>query len=723
MTAGTQVSTAPPRLTFERAGWAVALIAASAMTVSVLGVPAHAATSRAVQFLTYAAFAQVGAEITVRGSVTSTPSGANVEIQELQGESWTGISTVSTDADGVFSHSFAPTSAGKVSFRAVAPADGDLDEATSAVKVISVAEAPATPFDSAPIPTMSGSQTVGSVLTTQSALWSPAPASYKYQWMRDGKPIPVFTRRYQITGDDLGKHLTVAVGATRDGAMTIRESKPVEPVERGTFTTQTPLITGTAEVGQTVKADIAKWFPQPNTISYQWRRNGNAISAARDADYLITAREAGTELTVEVSGESAGIDSVTRTSDPVLVVGDPSTPSDMTFGDIIRPRSTEVIPESEATFTAIHELPSWGKNKLTRWDQSGAFTHSLRPRAMGTLYSDYYGYNIANPSTGAEYVASNSTFKNADVEFQITATTFAINYKTYKRSDAMVWIDDQPISSTPIAGWDGTTNGSGSRNWIVVTLPERKKVTVRFAGPLVFTGVDTPAADAAVISAARSRFTLGVDADSFFEPCYDTTCQSRSAAPTMSSLSGFRVWNMAEAATGYVNDGSGLFGRQTGDGKGVEGHHSSAFGSARRVEAIRTAPIDALLVSGSANDQKSWTPAQHRDAVDAFLSELERVRPNLPVILVGIQGIPYTRSATRFAHYKALNDNLAAMVETHPNVVGFIDGFTDPWFSDANFDQYIGFDGAHPNGEGQAYFQGRIVDELTEMPLPASAAP
>ena len=708
----------------------IALTILGLLLVVGLVAPAHAATDRTATFLTYSAFPQVGAEITVFGEVTNTPPGSEVEIQELRSETWASVATVTIDDAGEFTHSFAPTTAGKIRYRAVAPGTEELAEATSPERTLTVFAEPATRFTTAPVPKIAGSHTVGSVLAVDSAPWSPRPSSYKFQWIRDGKPIPAYGIKYKLTSDDLGKHMTVVVGAALSGATTLRESKPVDPVERGTFTTQPPTITGTVDVGQTVRADVSTWSPAPAGLTYQWLRAGEPIIAARDAEYTIGEHDAGRELAVQVTGESPGIEAATLTSDPVLVPGE-ATPSETTFGDLMSPRSNDVVPEGEATFTATHDRPSWGMNKLTRWDTPGAFRHSLTPKPYGTLYSAFFGNDFVSPSTGAEYVATNSTFKNADVEFEITARRFALHYVTYGESDAMVWIDDKPISSSPIEGYGGTTK-RGYHNWITVTLPERKMVTVRFAGPLVFTGVDTPRSDDAVIRAAGDRFTLGVVSDSYFEPCYAESCLSRSAAPMLSTFTGFTVRNLSEASTGYINDGSGLFADQTGAGSGLQGHESSAFGSGRRIEAIRSAPIDALLVNGSANDQTNWTPEQHRAAVDQFLTDLERVRPDLPVVIVGVQGIYYTRRHWRYAHYKALNDNLAAMVEEHENVAGFIDGFTDPWFTgtgsteapqgDGNQDLYIGGDG-HPNGDGQAYFQSRIAEELKKLRLPAAAAP
>src|SRR5690606_16696266 len=106
----------------------------------------------------------------------------------------------------------------------------------------------------------------------------------------------------------------------------------------------------------------------------------------------------------------------------------------------------------------------------------------------------------------------------------------------------------------------------------------------------------------------------------------------------------------------------------------------------------------------------------------------EAARPNLPVVLVGVEPLFYARRSWRLAHYSALTANFAGMVGRHKNVVGFIDPYTDPWLTgsgfvtnpvgDGNQDQYVGKDGIHLGGDGQQYYQGRIVAELRKLPLP-----
>lgn len=75
-----------------------------------------------------------------------------------------------------------------------------------------------------------------------------------------------------------------------------------------------------------------------------------------------------------------------------------------------------------------------------------------------------------------------------------------------------------------------------------------------------------------------------------------------------------------------------------------------------------------------------------------------------------------------------MNATLAATVDRHPNVIGFIDPYTDRWLTgtgsivdprgDGNQDVYVGTDGVHPSVAGVAYYVGRVVTELREVRLP-----
>lgn len=394
----------------------------------------------------------------------------------------------------------------------------------------------------------------------------------------------------------------------------------------------------------------------------------------------------------------------------------------------MHPASTTVLPSSVATVAFSKAPPTWAaRNRHIRWDAAGAFTHSLDPKPYGTLYSAWAGADYTRPSWGAEYVKNSATWKNADVSFKVTGKKFAIRYLTVKNSEAMVWINGVPAGTQPFVGSDPA--GSGSWNWLVVTRASTDAATVRFAGPVAFTGVDFDAS-ARVTVKAVDPFTIGVISDSMFENLAAVKPMTHSAAPMLSTLTGFRVWNLAETGTGYLNDATGF---ALSGGQGFGNYRTSPFGSARRIASVESAPIDALLVNGSINDL-SWSAAAHRDAMDTFLDRVAAARPDLPVVLVSLEPVSYgTVRDQDDPRFKALNDNFAIVAARHANVVGVIDPYTTDWLTgtgnsarpagNGNQDQYISGDGVHLNAAGQAYYQARIADELRALKASLTPSP
>ncbi len=76
----------------------------------------------------------------------------------------------------------------------------------------------------------------------------------------------------------------------------------------------TPTITGTAAVGQLLKANSGAWGPSPVTLKYQWYRSSAAIAKATGSSYKVTKADTGRSLTVRVTGTKAKFKSVTRVS-------------------------------------------------------------------------------------------------------------------------------------------------------------------------------------------------------------------------------------------------------------------------------------------------------------------------------------------------------------------------------------------------------------------------
>ena len=689
------------------------LLAVLLVCSALAALPAHAA-DRAMTLRTYSVYPQAGAETTLVGKLANSPAGSAVSLQELKSGQWSTLGRVSTASDGSFALSFTPPTGGNKSFRGVAEAISGAPEVTSPTFTMAVASMPKTRFDRADVPTVTGALVVGSVLTAATGTWSPAATVYR-QWARDGVLLPAYQSSYRLTAADVGKRITFVSAAALSGSWTARESRPGAAVRTGTFVTRPPSISGAGEIGSTLTARFAGWSPEPSAKTYRWQRNGVPIDGATGSTYVVASDDAGSGLSVAVRGELAGYEPADATSANIAVAGAPSG-IPRAFGDVMRPYSSGAVA-SDVSYEALQTFPAWGRFTLTRWDQEGAFTHSLPPRAMGTLHTALTGTESRYAAGGCEYVATNALYKNADVTFEFTGTRFVIEYRAYANSDAMVWIDDKPLALAPIIGRDAATGRTSARQFIAITLGGFRTVNVRFAGPFLFTGVYTPASDNALVAPAEP-FTLGVLGDSFYESVLPGVPLSQSAAPTLATLTGFRVRNLSEGGTGYLNDG----GR-----RGPVGYQTSVYGSPERIAAINAAPIDALVLFGGYNDLPPRTAEQHRAAVDKLLDTLEEARPDLPVVIVGIQGMARSVTPTYKAHFSALTANFAAMPERHPNVVGFIDPFTDPWLTgtgtvanrkgDGNQDDYMSADGYHLTASGNAYYQGRLAQELAKLPI------
>ncbi|MFC6343455.1 M4 family metallopeptidase, partial [Nocardioides hankookensis] len=161
-------------------------------------------------------------------------------------------------------------------------------------------------------PTVSGTPAVGATLTATAGTWTPTPDSFTYQWLRDGVPIVGATQAtYTPTTADGGHLIAVAVTGVKDGfaststtSAAVSIPAPVEPGEK-TLTTAVPTLSGTFAVGSKVTAAPGAWkagTAPVTSFSYQWLRNGVPVAGATSPTYAVTAADARTRLSVQVTG-------------------------------------------------------------------------------------------------------------------------------------------------------------------------------------------------------------------------------------------------------------------------------------------------------------------------------------------------------------------------------------------------------------------------------------
>ncbi|WKK72496.1 hypothetical protein Q0F99_05990 [Rathayibacter oskolensis] len=88
----------------------------------------------------------------------------------------------------------------------------------------------------------------------------------------------------------------------------------------GTLTAPTPTISGDAGVGKTLTANPGTWGPSPVTLSYQWKDgNGYPIPGATAQTYTPSTDEAGSTVSVSVTGRKTGYADRTVDSAPLAI--------------------------------------------------------------------------------------------------------------------------------------------------------------------------------------------------------------------------------------------------------------------------------------------------------------------------------------------------------------------------------------------------------------------
>lgn len=172
-------------------------------------------------------------------------------------------------------------------------------------------------------PTVSGDYIVGAELSANAGYWT-SGASLSYQWYRNSSPISGATgARYTIQSADLGASLKVKVTGVKRGYTTSsRDSKPSGKI----LASSVPQVTGTVAVGSTVGVSVGSWTSK-SAFSYQWLRNGVAISKATKSTYKLSAADAAAEISVRLTGKRSGYQTVVRTSAATQKVMTAATPS------------------------------------------------------------------------------------------------------------------------------------------------------------------------------------------------------------------------------------------------------------------------------------------------------------------------------------------------------------------------------------------------------------
>ena len=201
------------------------------------------------------------------------------------------------------------------------------------------------------LPTVSGKARVGETLTVDTSGISDEngldDATFTHQWITDDSVVVgTGTRAYTPTGGDQGKAVKVRVSFTDDaGNWETRTSAQTAAVEARANSPATglPTISGTAQVGETLTADITSIADADGltgvAFTYQWLGSRDAeIQGATNATYTLVATDEGKIIKVRVTFTDDVGNEETLTSaptgpvlrEPVFGDGPPGAPRNLT---------------------------------------------------------------------------------------------------------------------------------------------------------------------------------------------------------------------------------------------------------------------------------------------------------------------------------------------------------------------------------------------------------
>lgn len=191
---------------------------------------------------------------------------------------------------------------------------------SAATGVIANPQTTGPPVNTSP-PFVTGSVSVGSILTVQVGSWTGAqPIGFSYQWERcdtnGGNCRSIggaVSTTYRVSTADQGSRLVVLVFASNSaGSKQVVATAGNVPGSSAPVETSAPTVSGRLEVAQVLKVSAGSWSgAAPITVSYQWERcnanGGNCalIKGATGSSYRVTSADLGHRLIVIVTAKNS----------------------------------------------------------------------------------------------------------------------------------------------------------------------------------------------------------------------------------------------------------------------------------------------------------------------------------------------------------------------------------------------------------------------------------
>jgi hypothetical protein len=223
------------------------------------------------------------------------------------------------------------------------------------------------------LPQISGSASVGHVLTASNGSWNgTSPISYAYAWRHCtaagtscSNISGATSNTYTVQGSDQGRTIRVVVTASNAAGQSQATSNQTAVVTQGAPTnTVAPSISGSLQDGGTLTVSNGTWTGSSITYAYQWERcdgNGNncaAIGGATHQTYLAATVDVGHKLRALVTAtNSLGSNHVYSNTVGPIVSGTPTGVTKLPDGELSISASS-VTDADRMTVAGITYAPS-----------------------------------------------------------------------------------------------------------------------------------------------------------------------------------------------------------------------------------------------------------------------------------------------------------------------------------------------------------------------------
>jgi hypothetical protein len=198
-------------------------------------------------------------------------------------------------------------------------------------------------------------------LTASAGTWTPAGATFTYQWQRDDGDgfadiSGATVASYVVVTADVDTTIRVVVTAFNVDGSTPAASAPTTVVVAATPGNRVaPALTGGSRVGDTLTSTDGAWSPAAESFAHQWQRRVGGgtytdIAGATARTYILVAGDAGATVRVKVTATNDDGTGVGYSAATATVVAPPVPPStiDAPTGTL---QDTETLSIAPGTWT------------------------------------------------------------------------------------------------------------------------------------------------------------------------------------------------------------------------------------------------------------------------------------------------------------------------------------------------------------------------------------